>query len=175
MKNKYIQHFLHIIKHKYHVLVTGLRIGGIPIWRLIVHDWTKFLPIEFMGSAKNYTGSGSPTSPDLAYGYGWLNHENKWKHHVGYWIPRSGPFRNEPLPMPPTYIREMVADMMSASWDYTGSTDMTKWLNSNFNNMIRPNIHVDCIGYTLNVLQQQGFTYDDGIWTYEGSNHEKII
>lgn len=35
-----------ILKHKWFVLLAGLEVG-VPLWRLIIHDWSKFTPAEF--------------------------------------------------------------------------------------------------------------------------------
>ena len=39
------QYLKYVIRHKWFVFVAGLVVGA-PLWRLIVHDWTKFLPRE---------------------------------------------------------------------------------------------------------------------------------
>ena len=72
----------------------------------------------------------------VAYAYAWLHHENTAPHHWGYWIPRSGQYKGQPLDMPETYVREMVADWLGASHTYTSSWDMTEWLDKNLSRII---------------------------------------
>jgi hypothetical protein len=40
------QYLKYVIRHKWFVFVAGLVVGA-PLWRLLVHDWTKFLPSEW--------------------------------------------------------------------------------------------------------------------------------
>lgn len=50
-----LQYLLSTIRHKAFVFIAGWRIvGGISFWRLLIHDWTKFLPVEFVNYAKFY-------------------------------------------------------------------------------------------------------------------------
>ena len=132
----YWKYFKSLVKHKWGVFRGGLIVGKIPLWRLVVHDWTKFTPWEFTRYAKNFQGdySKSPVDRDqVAYDfhYAWLHHENHNPHHLGYWIPRTGEHKGKPLNMWGTYVYEMVADWLGASYAYTGSFDMTVWLEEN--------------------------------------------
>lgn len=36
----------YLLKHKWHVLRAGLKLN-VPLWRLVVHDWSKLTPIEW--------------------------------------------------------------------------------------------------------------------------------
>lgn len=45
----------YVIRHKWFVLIAGLRVGA-PLWRLIIHDWSKFLPCEWRPYAKFFYG-----------------------------------------------------------------------------------------------------------------------
>lgn len=124
-----------LLLHKWYVLRAGLFLG-IPLWRLIIHDWTKFLPVEFFRYARNFFGDYTQSPVDRVavvddFEFAWLHHENSNPHHPGYWIPRTGPRENEPLSMPNVFIREMIADWMGASRAYTGSFDISAWLNEN--------------------------------------------
>ena len=127
-----------LLRHKWFVLLAGLKVGGVPLWRLIVHDMSKFSRFEFRQYAVKFHGQESPVDADqvsLDFAYAWLHHENSNPHHWGYWIPRSGKYAGKPLPMPHTYVREMVADWMGAGRTYQGHWDMTKWLNENLYRM----------------------------------------
>jgi hypothetical protein len=132
----YLRHMLSLLKHKWWVLVAGVNLG-VPLWRLLVHDWHKFLPAEFGPYARHWhlRGEGAERPHDPGFTYAWLHHENHGAHHWGYWIPRSGKKAFLPLPMPETYVREMVADWLGASRVYTGSWDMTDWLARNLDRM----------------------------------------
>ena len=118
-----MKYFWLTIKHKWFVFLAGLKTGA-PIWRLMIHDWTKFLPSELPHYQRQFFGKA-----DDPWGFisCWLHHQNHNPHHWEYWIPRTGhnrglpPFPDgEPVPMPEWAIREMVADWMGASRVYEG-------------------------------------------------------
>ncbi len=127
-----IQYFWLTVKHKWYVLLGGLKLGGIPLWRLIIHDLSKFGRHEFPFYQQQFFGDkGDPKG----FAAAWLHHQNYNPHHWEYWQTRSDHSHGGSkantfgyLEMPETYIREMVADWMGASMAYTGSWDMTEWL-----------------------------------------------
>lgn len=108
------------IEHKVYVFRVGRRLK-VPLWRLIIHDWTKFTPAELPHYARQFYGSkDDPTGWRRA----WLHHQNHNPHHWEYWITRSdagGLKAGEPCDMPDIFIREMVADWFAASRAYNGS------------------------------------------------------
>ena len=118
------------IKHKYFVFRAGIKTRA-PIWNLVIHDWTKFLPSEAPHYGRQFFGSADDA---LGFTKAWLHHQSFNPHHWEYWIPRSGHSRggyedNQPISMPEPYVREMVADWMGASRAYEGSypTELTEW------------------------------------------------
>jgi len=119
------------LKHKWFVFLAGLKVGC-PIWRLIVHDWTKFLPSELPHYQRQFFGKAD--NP-LGFITCWVRHQNRHGHHWEYWVPRTGHSRcippyedNEPIPMPLWAIQEMVADWMGAGRAYEGKwPDMQMW------------------------------------------------
>ena len=124
----YLKNFAKILQHKWFVLIAGLRIGGIPIWRLLIHDLSKFSPAEFGPYARAFLGVRTDET-DAEFAVAWLHHENRNPHHWGHWVARSGKYTGKPLAMPEAYAREMVADWWAAGRAYAGSWDMTEWLN----------------------------------------------
>ena len=167
----YFSYIKSIITHKWFVFVAGLRVGGIPVWRLIVHDWQKFTPWEF-GAYARKTAAGfhnkRSDEDEAEFAHAWLHHENTAPHHWGYWIPRSGKSKNKPLPMPETYVREMVADWMGAERAYNGRWDMCEWLNNNFSNL-RESLHTDTRIKTAIILGKMGYFENKfSGWKYVG-------
>lgn len=138
-----MRYFLLTLKHKWFVLLAGLRLGGIPLWRLIIHDWSKLTPSELPAYNRQFFGDG--TSPNFEFERAWLHHQNHNPHHWEYWISRTshnksggGPGSGEQiLPMPETYVREMVADWLGASRAYEGywphKTGRWTWLEVHWN------------------------------------------
>ncbi len=124
------------VKHKAFVLRAGLRTRA-PIWRLLIHDWSKFTRAEAPHYGRQFFGDqGDP----LGFSYAWLHHQRNNPHHWEYWIPITGHNRGgygdlEPLPMPEWAIREMVADWLGASRAYEGCWPKTPqtwpWLSKN--------------------------------------------
>ena len=109
------------VKHKTFVFRAGLRTGA-PIWRLIIHDWSKFTPAEAPHYGRQFFGSADDP---LGFSYAWLHHQRNNPHHWEYWVPVTGHNRGgykdlEPLPMPEWAAREMVADWIGASRAYEG-------------------------------------------------------
>jgi hypothetical protein len=157
----YITYFLKILEHKWFVFRGGLLVKGIPLWRLIIHDWSKFSVWEFPRYARNFYGDYSKSAVDREtiteeFAVGWLHHENLNPHHAGYWIPRTGQFAGEPLYMPKTFVREMVADHLGASRAYTGSWNMTRWMTDNLNRIME-HMHPESVEYLYEVFYEIGY------------------
>lgn len=116
------------LKHKTFVFQAGLKTGA-PLWRLIIHDWTKFTPAEAPHYGRQFFGDQSdPEGFSLA----WLHHQRNNPHHWEYWVPVTGHNRGgygdlEPLAMPDWAMREMVADWMGASRAYEGEWPKAEW------------------------------------------------
>lgn len=126
---KYIDYLKSLLLHKWYVFVAG-RYVGVSIWQLLIHDLSKFSPAEFRTYGRYSSTKEGRESVEFAAA--WLHHENHNPHHWGYYIPRSGKYANQPLPMPDRYIREMIADWMGAGRLYKGHWDIVDWLNENF-------------------------------------------
>lgn len=175
----YLKYLKSLLLHKWYVLLAGLK-TGVPLWRLIVHDWQKFTAWEFRAYAQNFFSDYefrnnetldafarygvAELAPfghfvDERFALAWLHHENTAPHHWGFWIPRSGKYL-KPLPMPETYVREMVADWMGASRAYTGSWNMAQWLFIN-GPKIEGNMHEKTIALVHDVLIELGYVFTD--------------
>ena len=91
----------------------------------LLHDLSKYSPIEFFSGAKYYQGYRSPNSAEreaIGYSAAWLHHKGRNKHHYEYWID-FGPDSSKGLqgmPMPDRYIVEMFIDRMAACKTYYG-------------------------------------------------------
>ena len=125
----HLSYLLTVLKHKWFVLVAGIfRVSGIPIWRLLIHDWTKFLPREFGPYRRRFIlNVENHDEWRIA-----VNHHYKRNpHHWEYWLHTDG----EPLPMPTTFVREMVADWLAAGRAYQGSWNIEEWLSAAYPKM----------------------------------------
>lgn len=127
-----------LLRHKWSVFQAGIRLG-VPIWQLIIHDWHKFRPDEWLPYARTFEGKTTiDRQPNPEFAIAWLLHQNRAPHHPEYWVSRSGRIKG-PLPMPERYIREMVADWLGASKVYDGkwprSLESWDWFQKNFEKM----------------------------------------
>lgn len=74
------------IKHKAFVFRAGLRTRA-PLWRLVIHDWSKFTPSELPHYGRQFFGKKDDPS---GFAAAWLHHQNHNPHHWEYWLTRSG-------------------------------------------------------------------------------------
>lgn len=117
-----IKHLKLITHHRWVVFKLCCKIG-IP-WRGLVHDLSKYSPIEFWESVKYYVGDHSPireARKDKGYSEAWLHHKGRNKHHTEYWIDHAAP-ESTPI-MPYKYAAEMICDKLAAGMTYQGK----KW------------------------------------------------
>lgn len=163
----YWKQFKSVLVHKWHVFLAG-RLTGVPLWRLIIHDWSKFTPTELFGYAGNAGGSVNKEK----WAKAWLHHfhlnPHHSEHHILSWL-GNPKFYDEigqgiaPFvtlrPMPETYVREMLADMMATSKRVTGSYNIASWLNQNGPKM---HLHDDTVTLIDKVMKEIGYaTYTD--------------
>ena len=112
---KVIKHFILITKHRWVVFKLCLKVGE--PWRGLVHDLSKYSPVEFWNGVRFYTGKASPHVGEREkYGYSkaWLNHKAKNKHHAEYWVDTH----NIHVAMPYKYLAEMLCDRVAAAKTY---------------------------------------------------------
>ena len=117
------KHFKTITKHKLLVMHYCFRAG---LYRQgLLHDLSKYSPVEFLVGCKYYQGDRSPNNAegeDTGLSKSWLHHKGRNRHHFEYWIdyvPGDEHIING-VPMPRRYIAEMVMDRISASRNYLG-------------------------------------------------------
>ena len=118
-----IQHFKTVYEHRKLVREHCFKLG---LYRQgIMHDLSKYAPVEFWRGAKYYQGNRSPNNKErevTGRSMAWLHHKGRNKHHFEYWIdvnPDSKVY--EPVEMPTRYLIEMFCDRVAASKIYRGS------------------------------------------------------
>ncbi len=117
------QHFRTITNHKKLVRRGCFRVG---LYRQgIMHDWSKYSPVEFLVGCKYYRGDISPNNierMEKGYSAAWLHHKGRNKHHLEYWIDYSLSEGKDMsgMRMPEKYVVEMFIDRKSASENYQG-------------------------------------------------------
>ena len=151
-----MKYFLLTLRHKWFVFVAGKRFG-VSFIRLLMHDWSKFLPDELPYYGRQFCGPGD--DPD-GYIKCWLRHQNRHEHHWEYWVPRTGHSRcnppypdNEPLQMPEAAVREMIADWAGASRAYNGYWPDYKNWNWVEENLPRMKLHIKTRALIVDIVK----------------------
>jgi len=152
-----LKYYILTLKHKWFVLIAGIKIG-VPLWRLILHDWSKLLPWNAYYYGQQFFGNKSSDKFDHV----WLKHQNLHDHHWEYWIPRtlhnrskSSNVENKPMPMEYDAILEMIADWIGASRVYSGywpTMNSWDWFHQNFPKI---RVHPKTREIILNVLKEK--------------------
>ncbi len=116
--NKITGHLSTINAHKALVTKLCFRCG---LYRQgLLHDLSKYSPIELKNSIRYFQGNRSPIDREkevLGYSNGWLHHKGRNKHHWEYWLD-NGANGIKPIKMPTNYVVEMFCDRVAASMIY---------------------------------------------------------
>lgn len=151
---KYWQYLKYVLRHKWFVFLAGLKLG-VPIVRLILHDWTKFLPSEWFPYAFYFYGSyeaKQKKNTDLHFEYhlselvpygehfddkfeiAWNHHQKRNDHHWQYWLLTEDTGKTYSMPMSKAARAEMLADWMGAG-RALGNPDTAGWYLKNKSNI----------------------------------------
>lgn len=119
LKNIFL-HLNKILLHKIWVMHFCFSCGL--YWQGIIHDLSKFSPVEFLESVKYYNGTKSPIDvfkQKNGYSMAWFHHRGRNKHHYEYWTDNydNGTIA---IKMPYKYALEMVCDYLAAGVAYSG-------------------------------------------------------
>lgn len=136
---RHIEYFKYVCRHKWFVFLACIE-WQVPLWRAIVHDWTKFTPGEWLPYARSFynpdgsrrdtkTDSGTIDMSKTAFDFAvaWNSHQKSNKHHWQYWVLINDEDGISPLEIPETYVREMLADWEGAGLAITGKADAQGW------------------------------------------------
>lgn len=164
--NRLIGHFTTITKHKLLVTKGCFQIG---LYKQgLLHDLSKYSPIEFCSGVKYYQGFRSPINEEKeekGYSPGWLHHKGRNKHHFEYWIDFS-PVPGEGLigvKMPKRYVAEMFIDRISAGKIYKKeafdrSSPLQYFLNGKNQCLMHPDT-ADMLEKLLRMYKDKGEAY----------------
>jgi len=135
----------YLFRHKWFVFVAGLKTKA-PLWRLIIHDWSKFLWCEWKPYSDYFYGEKARLQKEEwddfrywmaaqkyydAFDRAWLHHQHRNPHHWQHWVLREDSGATKLLPMPEHFVREMVADWMGAGRAINGKWETAAWYAKN--------------------------------------------
>lgn len=120
----------YVLRHKWYVFQACLEYGL--IWRGLIHDWTKFLPSEWIAYAQTFykpDGSKQYVSSD-AFANAWNHHQKRNSHHWQYWLLTWDHGGETALDMPLADRQEMLADWRGAG-RALGMPNTWEWYEAN--------------------------------------------
>ncbi len=141
--SKYIKYGWYLLRHKWFVFVECCRFEM--IWLGIIHDWSKFLPNEFIPYARHFYGDQESDikkgrdetgyykagdTGDIAFDFAWLLHQKRNKHHWQWWILPEDDGGTKIFEIPDQYRNEMLADWRGAG-RAQGTPDTKAWYEKN--------------------------------------------
>ena len=123
---RYWSYLKYVLRHKWYVGAECFKVGL--YWRGIKHDWTKFLPDEFIPYARFfYNADGSKAqrrdstgyykpydTGDRSFDMAWLKHWHRHDHHWQHWMTVIDGGGTKPFEMSEMATREMVCDWIGA-------------------------------------------------------------
>lgn len=131
---------LFILRHKWYVLLACIKLG-VPLWRALVHDLSKFSWAELPHYQRQFFGDRNDPK---GFAKARLHHRKRNDHHWEHFIvesihsdnpDRDGCIVNNCLSMPFVCVTEMIADWIGAGKVYPGSQPMAEWLPKNLPQM----------------------------------------
>lgn len=115
------KYILQILEHKWWVLYYGWQMH-VPLWQLLIHDWSKFMWVEFDAYFRKFYKKELEEWEKLYWEYAFLHHIHLSPHHWEYFV-----LHGKPLRMPDNYALEMVADWKAAGKVYQGKDEAKEW------------------------------------------------
>ena len=151
----------YVARHKWFVLRAGLKTKA-PLWRLLIHDWSKLTPAEWFPYVQTFYGRdvqfyrdaarrghwltgprGHAWRDGAAFDKAWLHHQHRNPHHWQHWLLQEDDGDLKTLRMPHKLVREMVADWMGAGRAITGRWDVGSWYDENAHQIqLHPDVRV---------------------------------
>ena len=179
----YHQYLWYVLRHKWYVGVECWK-GGL-YWAAIFHDWSKFLPDEFIPYARHFHGPQAKENlaaekgksgykkpvktKDPSFDRAWLRHTRRNPHHSEYWAMGKVGEEATPFPMPEKYVREMICDWRGAGRAQNNPTPTHEWYLSNRERLL---LHPETESHVETALDL--FKYVVGIASTAGLEGETV-
>ncbi len=133
---KFLRYLRYLIRHKWFVFLECCRRGI--VWRGLIHDWSKFLPSEFIPYMNHFYGDKPPEigkngvgDGDKAFDFAWLCHQKRNKHHWQWWVLPKDDGTVRPLPIKEPYRTEMLCDWIGVGRALGQPAGAVKWYQEN--------------------------------------------
>ncbi|MBR3227205.1 MAG: catalase [Erysipelotrichaceae bacterium] len=137
----------------------------------LLHDLSKYSPIEFWSGVKYFQGFRSPIDAekeDVGYSLGWLHHSGRNPHHWEYWLDKD--YVNMKIivrEMPFNSLLEAVCDKIAASKiykkeRYTDSSAyefLTKGRDRHFMGSENYRRHIELLAYLKDNGEEKALAY----------------
>lgn len=131
----HLRYLSYVARHKWFVFRAGLKTRA-PLWRLVIHDWSKFTPAEWGPYVRSFYGKeGRTPAVRAAFDAAWLHHQHRNPHHWQHWVLQEDEGGKKTIPMPVKLVREMVADWAGAGRAITGKWEVASWYRTNRHKM----------------------------------------
>lgn len=161
---KTYKHLRTITKHKILVMYYCFRCGI--VWRGLMHDNSKYFPIEFLFNIRYYDGNRSPivaAKEKIGYSIAWQHHKGHNPHHWEYWIDNVGTYENKPIEIPHEYLIEMMCDWIAAGKTYLGDkwtqdAPLRYFKDNKVNMILHPNTEKSIQKY-VTMINDYGLSY----------------
>lgn len=131
----------------------------------LLHDMSKYNPVEFLVGCKYFQGDRSPNNAEreaTGVSMAWLHHKGRNKHHFEYWIDYGigKDVGIVGMEMPTKYVVEMFMDRIAASKTYmkdayTDSCPLEYYEKGKHKYIIHPNTEA-LLRELLEMLAQNG-------------------
>lgn len=135
---RHLAYLKYLMRHKWYVLQAAFWLPC-SLWLAFWHDWSKFLPGEWLPYARNFylpDGRRRPFGENDAFTLAWMQHQRRNKHHWQAWVCLMDDGSLRAVPMPRKYVVEMIADWCGAGRAIHGSMDPRSWYAKNKDRMI---------------------------------------
>lgn len=174
MKKTFWQRFfghLHTInKHKITVMKHCFKLGLYK--RGLLHDLSKYSPVEFWAGVRYFQGDKSPNNVQRdveGVAKAWLHHKGRNKHHYEYWIDYTNDRECEigGSRMPTEFVLEMFCDRVAASKvykkdEYTEDAPLAYYMRGKGKYVMHPQT-AELLEKLLRMLAEQG---EDATFAY---------
>lgn len=135
--NKHLRYLRYVLAHKFWVCAAAVKMKMYPwefprLWlRLVVHDWSKFLPSEWFPYVESFNGGYEwkerPADMVARFDRAWLLHQKRSDHHWQSYSLQQDDGTIVAVEMPESADLEMLCDWAGAGRAINGKWNLAEW------------------------------------------------